>query len=545
MFILVKENEELLTNQDKELLMRWAKMQTVNVPIAPKPEITVDGKPETIMVPGQKIPTGNILIRPGASINVEKPVNMANPNNGGQISGVQGQSSSVVIEGQSQGQSCKNVTQKTTFGRTVHKGPAAQQNTISLLQQHLRSQGQGHGQSSDVNRGEGQSDISGTSKLFQQNLTQNCSQNKNTEVVMNEINSKHQLLEGPISSSSGSNFSVDFSTVNLGDLDFLTMISTPKTVTEMNYSVTDTSCNYTSVTSVENSHTLPKIEVTGEESTNSDFPSAGFLQKLCSEGINVTSFPQNLESQNLSQPVRQSVTPSHSSSNMSHISPNSQSTGPQFFSNSSPQNLSPSHPGSEGNIQGQEIGRHSPEMGRNVSPHHISPEISRNVSPHNVQQDIGRNVSPNHIYPQEGNVQGISASMPSLSVNPPFSQTMTSASFQTFQFPANSCVNTTNSHPQMGMTSDLNTNNAYQQQRLHQTSQMNVDNSIPFANYMHPGTMKPDHNTGANTVPGLFVNTRQAQMPYRRMFQDQMPGPSGSSNHGGNPLQVSVQLIHL
>ena len=537
--ITAKENEELLTNQDKELLMRWAKMQTVNVPIAPKPEIAVGDKSEA-MIPGQKISTGNILVRPGAAINADRPKKMGNFSNEGQISRVQGHSSSVALEGQSQGQSCKNVTQKATFGKTVHKGPAAQQSTLSLLQQHLRSQGQSQGQN-EVDRCEGQRNAPAAKDINDHNLTQNYRQNNNAEVVINEVNSKHQLLEGPISSSSGSNFSVDFSTVNLGDLDFLTMISTPKSVTEMNYSMANTACNYTSVTSVDNPHVLPKIEVAVEEQTNTDFPSAGFLQKLCSESMNIPTFPQNPGSQNLSlQSGQQSVSPSHSSPNLSHISPNSQSTAPQFFSNTSPHNLSPGHPENEGNVRAQEIGQHSPEMGRNISPHHISPEISRNVSPHNVQQEIGRNISPNHIYTPEGYLHGVSATLPSFSVNPPFPETLTSASFQSSQFPASSCVNTTNIHPQMSMNSDLNTNNAYQHQRLHQASQMNVDNSIPFGNYVHNGPMKHEPSTSANPLPGLFVNTKQAQMPYRRMFQDQMPGPSGTSNHGGNQLQVGI-----
>ena len=513
--------------------MRWAKMQKVNVPIAPKPEIAVDDRSEAV-IPGQKITTGNVLTRPGAAINANRRVKMGNPSTEGQISGVQDYSSTVAVEGHGQGQSCRNATQK--FGKTVHKGPAAQQSTLSLLQQHLRSQGQGQNEMAD--NGEGQRNVPVTKDInsFSQTQSQKlavCCQNNNAGVEMKETDSKLHLLAGPTSSSSGSSFSVDFSTVNLGDLDFLTMISTPKSVSEMNYSVADATCNYTSVTSVDNSQILPKIEVAAEEPTNTDFPSGGFLQKLCSESMNITSFPQNPGSQNFPlQSGQQSVSPSH-------ISPNPQSTAPQFFSNTSPHNLSPSHLEGEGNVQPQQIGRHSPEMGRNISPHHISPEISRNVSPHNVTQEIGRNVSPNHIYTAEGYVHGASQAVPSLSVNPPFSQTMASASFQSSQFPASSCVYTTNMHPQMGINSDLNTNNAYQHQRLHQASQMNMDNSLPFGNYMQQGPMKQEPSSSANPLPGLFVNTKQAQMPYRQMFQDVMPGPSGTSNHG-NQLQVGI-----
>ena len=527
--------------------MRWVKMQKVNVPIAPKPEIVV--KQESVAV-SQKLIQANLNSRPGVAVNsavaANGPVKSHSVNTGGQGYALQGHSTSVTGEGQG----CKNVTQM--FGRTVHKGPAAQQETISLLQQHLRSQGQ-------TEKGEGQRSVqnsdSGTSAnqiISQQASSLSETVNETSDIKENETSQRTNLLEGPKSSSE---YSVDFSTVNLGDLDFLTMISTPKSVSEMNYSIADTNCSYTSVTSVNESQSLPKIEVVPDVGNSHDLPSGGFLQKLCSENTNTQGFPPNSDGHNFpAHSCQQSVSPSRISPNLepapsqwfqpnadnqsfppqpgqhsvspNHISPNSQSASQQFFNNTSPQNLSPNHlnysPEGGTSVHQPQLGRHSPEAGQSLPQNRVSPT---QVSP----------TFGGHQYDPSGTHLGFSASQPFLQ------NAASTATFTASNFPVNPSINTSNLHPHQGFN-PVSISNANQPESQVPASQMNSQGSLPFTNYSQSQRMKEDTSSSAKskfeTVPGLFVNTKQAQMPYRQIFQNVVPGPSGIMSHTGNHSQV-------
>ena len=479
--------------------MRWAKMQKVNVPIAPKPGISIQS--DTILVGPKMIQTGldvnsSILINSVPSIGALKSENIGT---GGKLFTSQDLSKERFVEGNAvvtmEGQGCNKMTQM--FGRTVHKGPAAQQETLSLLQQHLRSQSQAE----SVDKGQGQRNVTVSESAVRSNQPRNQAAtdfNQITATAVNVTESTSPLKSDSLAEPKSSSFSVDFSNVNLGDLDFLTMISTPKSVSEMDSSLVDSNCNYTSVTSNNDSGMLPKIEVVTEVPNNMDQPSGGFLQKLCSESNNLQVFPAEAGVHNFPQ---QNISPSH-------VSSNSRSPVAQTFLNHSPQNLSPNHlqysPEHSISATQQEIGQqHSPELGRNVSPNHVSPTLG---------------YQPDQSIPQFG-----------FSTSQSFSQALTAPTFQPSHFPANTCIDTSSMQPHL-------------HQGLSHTCQMNSQDAKPFANYSQQQLVDDQTNSSVKRnfepVPGLFVNTKQAQMPFRQLFQDAIPGPSGNQQ-SGNHLQVS------
>ena len=514
-----KEKEELLTSADKELLTRWVKMQKVNVPIAPKPGVSINS--ETFLV-GPKSIQSELNGKSGVFINsvpATGTMKADSMGSGGQIFRGQGH-----VEGgeivATEGHVNSKITQM--FGRTVHKGPAAQQETLNLLQQHLRSQGQGEpgikvqGQiSATVN------DSAIRSVQPKNQIMNNINPASSVGVSVDE--SLSPLRSDSLTEPKSSSFSVDFSNVSLGDLDFLTMLSTPTSVSEMDSLLVDSNSNYTSVTSINESGTVPKIEVVSEVNHIMDQSSGGYLQKLCSENVSPQMFPRDTGSHNIPQQTySQNVSPSH-------VSSNSQSPVEQnLIVNRSPQNLSPNHlqysPDGSYSVSQQDIGqRHSPDMGRNVSTNHVSPNLS-------CQQD---NASVNF----------------GSGSNQPFSQAVNPDAFGTaktlMSFGRSECnsVNTTFQPSNFATGTGINTNSL--QPHTHQgfghssqiNPQINSHNTKPFASYSQQSLVEGESTAGVK--PGLFVNTKQAQMPFRQLFQDAMPGPSGSQTYG-NQLQVRM-----
>ncbi|KAL4223999.1 Mitogen-activated protein kinase 7 [Mactra antiquata] len=446
-------SEELLSNEDKELLQRWAKMQQVNVPIAPKPRSEVAGQ-------GRSSTSGS-------SQSTSQSI--------GDTAG--GKIKKVGSDGSAEGQ-----------GQIFHSTERnVQQGTLDLLQQRIlnnttiASQTNAHIVNTSQTQAQLPNIVTATDHTSQANISsQNSMQVQNTQ---NAITSHNTLPVHP-----GDNFSVDFSGVTmddlsnvpLGDLDFLAMSPdienilgggslpghhvSPPVSTQQNY-------NPVSISQIYNGSQY------NPQTYNTQTNTTAFIENMCSN-------PQQINSQRTSG----NFVPLELPRDNSRLS-----VSPNFPNNS----VSPTG--------ASFLSVHSPESIHSTSPcnQHISPNVPFDRGSDQPLQQHG------YIPPILSSYQNEDLSLSSINPSNLFLQSR-QPSEQTVSQP----------FPQ----STDQTQTFYRNQ-----------SGILDVNDSH------NSSSNSNSPPALSVNTQQAQMTFRQMFQEPVAGPSNM----GQLDATQVDLIGL
>ena len=475
--LLSAKKDELLTSEDKELLHRWTKMQTVNIPIAPRPRSDSQSR-------------DNLGSDSGVTGSHDQAKNSAS----------QGQGHSDNDGGQghvSYNTSLRNVQQGTLdllqqriLGNSAKQevevsGEKPQQTNVGMTQNTMMAH----------------SDNQTLPNTSQTNVSSPCQQQTNLPVPQMENTSMNKADEDI-------DYSVDFSNVQLGDIDFLSMVNSPEMANILTQDIVDEI----------NSHNMPATtqpQYTGNSNLQytgmSQMPAQptldspqDFLQKLCSQ-TSPSALVDNRRSSGNFVPH----------DNLCDTSGNQLSVSPDFK-----KRLSPSHytQGHASNLQ---------------------PGVSANqrVSPQFFNQSGGQNVVTPSQQVQPGNQSQIFNFDNQSNLLPQVGQSQMGASggqglpFQDVGLRMNS---RNPPDPSMLFLSSQETQN----QSVGNQQQINYRNQ---SRALRQEVGDPYHSSSnSNSPPTLSVNTQQPQQSFRHFFQNPMPGPSH-----GSQLDVSYCLCSI
>lgn len=487
-----------MTNEDKELLQRWAKMQQANVPIAPKP--IVEGRGQ-----GQ---TASVLSNPSH--------NKANNTNSGQVKKV---SSDSAIHSQDQ----------------VYYGSErrVQQGTLDLLQQRILGNNSvstlanpsTHRHS--IPFGKDSMCALGGQEVSNNRLSLGCTPIA-TVSDHRDLTSAQQMLNRAMPSTSqqmadsrscvtqsSGNFSVDFSNVpmnelpnvTLGDIDFLSMMPSPEIANILAQNISN-DLQQNTLSPRQNFNDVQDTRIYSRTDYNqatfsSQSATNDFIESLCSEAASVDTRRTSDTFVPLDLPHNKS--------------PNTLSVSPNFQNRVSPtaQYLTASSPGSH----------HSNSPNQQLSPNHIYEAVTSQ----NMQQNQGYSQQTFSQAPArsmtsyQGNDININEVNPSnlfMQSSQTTDQTLAQSS-QNFMFSNQSDFSKGRNQP----VTQSNQNFVYRNQSGFQNARDSYQSS-----------------SNSNSPPSLSVNTQQAQMTFRQMFQEPVPGPSNAPSQ----LDVSVKFFfHL
>lgn len=466
---------ELLTSEDKEMLQRWAKMQQINVPIAPKPRTEVRGQVQTVS--STTVLTVASTRNNGVKSNTVSSRNAAQVRNG---------SSDDAIHGQNNGR--------------------VQQGTLDLLQQRILRK------DSALNIVD-QSTCSSTSLPIRSNST---STSAGQSIASNYLNRPVLCTSQPSHGSKSSlvqsndNFSVDFSSVPIGDLsnvplgdiDFLAMMPSPDIANILAQDIPNELQSNALSASRQNFNNLQSTEMYSSDQFNqsafsSEVSTSEFIENLCSEASTV----HNRRTSDHFVPLD---IPQNNSPNTLSVSPNFNRVSP------TPQYLP----------------AHSPGSHHSISPNQrVSPNLSYEpVTSQNLQQTSGfsQSVIPQHPVSYQTNDQNLCEMNPA------------SLFIRSTQTP-NQIVTQSNQSCMYGNQSGLQ---EVGNQHATQSSQNYVYRTQSGLQEVRDSYAS---SSNSNSPPALSVNTQHAQMTFRQIFQEPVPGPSNV----GNPLNVStIQLAY-
>ena len=466
-------------------------MQQVNVPIAPKPIVEVRGQTMSI------------------NSNVSQSSKIATTTSG-QVKKV---SSDSAILGQS-----------SNYPNTERR---VQQGTLDLLQQRIL----GSNSVSALSNQSTSNNMHGKdTALPRQVATNNRHSFGNNPVVSEQPQSTRSLSQPEIFSTaqnssvtsnqqmqdlqsvaapSTSNFSVDFSSlpigdlsnVPLGDLDFLSMMPSPEIASIFSQNIPN-ELQQNSVSSQQQQQTLNQLQ------NQSMFPGGNFNQSTFNSQSSTSEFIENLCSE--------------------AASVGSQRTSDHFAPLDLPQNKSPNTLSVSPNI----ANRVSPtaHFGHSPGSHHsLSP--NQQISP-NVFYDSGANQNPQG-FTQSNISTHPCSNLPSYQGNNLSMNDMNPANLfmQSRQAP-DQIVTQSNQNFMFGNQSDVRNQNVTQSNQNFGTR--NQSGVQEFRDSCHS-------SSNSNSPPSLSVNTQQAQMNYRQMFQEPVPGPS----NGVSQLDVSKIFITM
>lgn len=241
------QTAELLTNEDRELLQRWAKMQKVNVPIAP---------------------------RPGSQSLWQSTQTQANLSVQPTISTIQSSSASIAIG--------QPVPSMTVQGQVPDEGLGFHNNKRNVQQ--------------------------GTLDMLQQKIFTNNTKNSNRAMCNDKADAESQVTSATLSSNQPSDklptsatsdtFNVDFSNVPLGDLDFLSIVGSPEIADLLAQNIADDLRNSVFATSEQQFPSQSSHIYRNSDFNPSTLNSQGhgsFLQSLCFQTPNTDTSSISLE----------------------------------------------------------------------------------------------------------------------------------------------------------------------------------------------------------------------------------------------------------
>lgn len=485
--------EDLLTSEDKELLQRWTKMQKVNVPIAPKPRSESLGQ-------GQE---SAITDASGSG-----SMNRLRKDSIGQVDQCSGQGQP------GQGQPSFHSNQMNV-----------QQETLDLLQQRILGNSVGIKQEEVggeklqqpvVSKSSPPSvigHVSHTSHSGQQvanapalNITAPSADAPG--MGMNVTHNESKVLN---KESANGNFSVDFSEVPLGDLDFLSMVTSPDITKILSQNITEELQRASINTSRADFRPAEELQYSdvGQMRTEPSFQdenSQDFLQKLCSQSSPVSVVSRRTSDNFVPQDCVQDNSANHlnvSPSYQNRLSPNLYQQG---HSPASQQSVSPN---------------------QRISPHFFDQGGDQNSV--NTSQQMGAQVQPqiftfsnqSNVLPGVGNQSNV---LPNVGQHQ---------------------SNVASHLPFQGMNVNLSDRNP-DPSTLFMSSRESQNQSVADPqrdfNYRNQSTIvqevRDSHNSSSNSnsPPPLSVNTQQTQLSFHNIFQNPVAGPSHAGN---NQLDVS------
>jgi hypothetical protein len=481
-----------LTSEDKELLQRWAKMQQVNVPIAPKPIVEARGQAASINSNASQTPKNT-------------STNSAQVKKVSSDSAILGQSTSYQSSERRVQQGTLDLLQQRILGSNSVSTLANQSATGSSLGKDSVSTLPGQVSAMPGRDGTNNRLSFGNNPVVSEQA--GSSQSLFSRTQNNSMTSVNQEMQAPQSGAapSSSNFSVDFSNlpigdlsnVPLGDIDFLSMMPSPEIASIFAQNIPDELQQNSVAAQQQNFNELQNQQMySGANFNQTSFtsqPSTNeFIENLCSEAASVDARPasDHFVSLDLQQ----------------NKSPNTLSVSPNFTNRVSPT---------------AQYG-HSPGSHHSLSPNQqISPNVYYDSSGNQTVQDTQG-------YPQSNIPTHPGSNLPSYQGNSIRMNEMNPADLfmQSRQAP-DQIVTQSNQNFMFGNQSDVRNQNVAQ-------SNQNFGNRIQTGAQEFRDSCHSSSNS--NSPPSLSVNTQQAQMTYRRMFQEPVAGPSNVANQ----LVVSI-----